>query len=57
MWGISHVAENLLASQARPCSIAVIKLLGSVYASSHHKEQIIQERKTYLTTYVKVNLE
>jgi hypothetical protein len=57
MWGISHVAENQLTSQARLCSTELISLLRSVYASSHHKEQIIKESKTYLTTYVKVNLE
>jgi len=56
MQGISRVAENPLPSQARFCSIEVVSLL-VVYASSHRKEQIIKKRKTYLTTYVKVNLE
>jgi hypothetical protein len=57
MWGISRVAENLLTSQARLCSTELVSLLGPVYASSHHKEQIIKKSKIYLTTYVKVNLE
>jgi hypothetical protein len=56
MWAIYCLAENLSASQGL-CSIELDSLLGSVYANSHQKGQIIEERKKYLTTYVKVNLE